>query len=181
MIFAYSGAIFWTVGTLLQALSLAFVLVDINIMFWYHSAMVMMALEGIAELLVWYAYDASKVEANTNRTAADVAFVAEVEKEMTYDAAHAAWLAVTFMGLHDMWIAGQWDMLPVEKRKVFVDMEAAQMKEAYEKNMAMMKGDKDMDMDKDDKEMEDKEIEQDESQAQTQPIKPTTLLKTLMF
>lgn len=179
MIFAYSGAIFWTVGTILQAVSLAFVLVDINIMFWYQSAMAMMALEGIAELLVWYAYDSSKVEANTNNTAADVAFVAEVEKSMTYDAAHAAWLAVTFMGLHDMWIAGQWDMLPVEKRKVFVDMEAAKMKEAYEKNMAMMKGDKDMDMD--DKEMEDKEIEQDESQAQTQPIKPSQLLKTLMF
>lgn len=154
MIMAYSGAIYWTVGAILQALSLPSILVDINIMYWAHSAMVMMAIEGIAELLMWYAYDASKVEANTNQTAADVAFVAEAEKEMTYGAAHMAWLTVTMMGLHDMWIAGQWDMLSVEKRKMFVEMHEAKMKEMATKNKEMMMEKMDMDEMDMEKEME---------------------------
>merc|ERR1711970_345992 len=145
MIASYSGAIFWTVGSLLQALSLAWIAVDINLMFWMHSAMAMMALEGIAEILMWYAYDSSKVEANTNSTPADVAFVADAEKEMTYEAAHTAWMTVTFMHLHDAWAAGQWDMLAVEKRKVFAEAHMAKMEEQYKKNKEMMM--KDMDMD----------------------------------
>jgi len=137
MIMAYSGAIFWTVGTLLQLISLAWIAVDINIMFWAHSAMVMMAIEGIAELLMFYAYDGAKVAANAG-TAADVAFIEEAEKEMVFEAAHTAWLTVTMMGLHDMWIAGQWDMLATDKRKMFVEMHEAKMKEQAQKNKEMM-------------------------------------------
>jgi len=144
MIMAYSGAIFWTVGTLLQLISLAWVAVDINIMFWAHSAMVMMALEGIAELLMFYTYDSAKVSANGGN-AGDQAFIEEAEKEMVYEAAHYAWLTVTMMGLHDMWIAGQWDMLATDKRKMFVEMHEAKMKEQYEKNKEMMYEKMDMD------------------------------------
>merc|ERR1712032_1173275 len=107
----------WTVGTLLQLISLAWVAVDINIMF--------------------YTYDSAKVSANGGN-AGDQAFIEEAEKEMVYEAAHYAWLTVTMMGLHDMWIAGQWDMLATDKRKMFVEMHEAKMKEQAQKNKEMM-------------------------------------------
>lgn len=136
----YSSAIFWGVGTLLQAISMTWNLVDVNIMWWMVVSTYFMAFEELAGLALMYVYDVNK----TSATSADQDWADDLHQEGVYDMAHHAWLMVTHMSLAERWFAGQWDMLEFEKREVFVEEHEAKMQEQIAKNKAYM-GIEDMD------------------------------------
>lgn len=148
----YGSAIFWGVGTLLQAISMTWNLVDVNIMWWMVVSTYFMAIEELAGLALMYVYDVNK----TSSTTADQDWADDLHEEGVYDMARGAWLMVTHMSLAERWFAGQWDMLVVEKRQVFVEEHEAKMMEQVAKNKAYM-GIEDMDKEEMAEKMEEKE------------------------
>ena len=136
----YGSVIFWGVGTLLQAISMTWNLVDINIMWWMVVSTYFMAIEELAGLALMYVYDANK----TSATQSDIDWADDLHQEGVYDMARHAWLMVTHMSLAERWFAGQWDMLETEKRQVFAEEHEAKMQEQIAKNKAML-GIEDMD------------------------------------
>ena len=167
MALKYGNALFWTVGTLLQLVSMAWVAVDINIYFWMVISSYVMIADILVGLGIWYAYDANKLSA----TSSDNDWADALEVEDIYESAHEAWLMVTHMMLADKWFAGQWDMLAVEKRKEFVEMHEAEVKARVEANKARMGI-----------EMEDKDDDEEADEEETEVlITAAGLWRTLNF
>ncbi len=132
MILNYSGAAFYTVASILQLVSMFSVAVDINMMFLMHGSMIYMALQGIAELLIFYAYDKGHT--------AGSAEIETIDMAMAYYTAGEAWLGVTKKALYPMWKEGQYAMMSAEMQMAYKEKMEMKDKKAYERNMEMMYG-----------------------------------------
>ena len=152
---AYLNAVFWAVGSLTQILSMFFIAVEINMMWWMEAGMIFAMLFEVASLAMWYFYDGYKVLCNTDSVtnATQCGYASQMEEDSAYAMATEAFTGVVMMQISKDWFDGQWDMLPIDtKMRIVQEKQDAmmekkeEMKEEMEEEWPTVEGD-DMDMD----------------------------------
>ena len=112
------GALF-----ILQALSMAGIAVDINMMAWHYGMVVMMVSNLISMLLLLLAYDTAYSK-YVEDTTTNAAYYDTMEAIGFQQKANLAKDTALVMGLYFAkkgWMQAQWDMLPEEKQKEMKD------------------------------------------------------------
>ena len=151
----YMNTVFWTVGALTQLLSMFFIAVEINMMWWMQGGMIFGMLAEVAGLVLWYLYDGYKTMCNTDSVtnATQCTWAATMEEDSAYAMATEAFTGVVIMQIAKDWFDGQWDMLPVEtKKRIYAEKQEAmmekkeEMKEEWSEEMENVDTDMDMDM-----------------------------------
>ena len=150
MFLSYGSSAFWTVGALTQILSMFFIAVEINLMWWMEIGMFIGLAMEAASLFLWYLYDGYKVLCNTDSAtnATQCAWAAQLEEDSAFAMASEAFTGVVIMQLSKDWFDGQWDMLPIDTKKRIV----AEKQEAMQEKKEEMKEEwseemEDMDLD----------------------------------
>ena len=113
----------WSILLCLQALSMAGILSEINVIAWMYGVPVWMLANTIAGMISFYGYETaySWYATDTTTNAAGASMMSILETEMiTFGAKETAAMFALYIN-KDAWMKGQWEMLPEETQEKWME------------------------------------------------------------
>ena len=113
----------WNILFILQALSMAGILNEINIIAWMYGVPIWMLANMVAGMISFYGYETaySWYATDTTTNANGMAMMNGLESEMiTYGAKETATMLALYIN-KDAWMKGQWEMLPEETQEKWME------------------------------------------------------------